>query len=552
MSETEDEEFEVIRDGDERVGISPQAGEVREEHKQEEQAENVETEPAEAKASIEPPVQHEEPAVSSDTGLTEAADHSGAGSGAENNENEQTEAVKADPVHQEKNPEPVVPSDPTKIKIRKRERPVQAIGGLGRKRRTEDSGIVPARATANSTVPSWMVKKPKPSETEPDHEPEPIPIPANVASSRVPLASWLRKEDLEKVHSKEDHGSYKKPSRRGNVQEQSHAAQLAREKEDLYRRNMQAQKQNIDLVVKDHYNKRTNIARAEQRHLSPIIKLKNFNNAVKYMLINNYTRPGDRVLELGCGKGGDMIKWNVADISNYVGIDISNASITEAISRYHRIRPNYRATFITGDCFGKTLPEVIASQPYPIDFPMDVVSMQFCLHYAYENEFKARTMLQNVSKSLKTGGFFIGTIPNSDFIKFKIKHLKPDSKTFGNSLYSVTFESKPDPEGSFRPPYGHIYNYYLKDAIDNVPEYVVPFESFRALALEYDLELRYKESLPDVFRNNMPKYFNKFSEKMKEGLKRSDVDEKNRPKYGVEGDEKEAVQFYLAFCFVKK
>lgn len=43
---------------------------------------------------------------------------------------------------------------------------------------------------------------------------------------------------------------------------------------------------NVDQIVRQHYNERTFIAKKVKRHLSPIIKLRNFNNAIKYMLID--------------------------------------------------------------------------------------------------------------------------------------------------------------------------------------------------------------------------------------------------------------------------
>ena len=61
---------------------------------------------------------------------------------------------------------------------------------------------------------------------------------------------------------------------------------------------------------------------------------------------------------------------------------------------------------------------------------MDIVSAQFSLHYSFESEEKVRTLLTNVTRSLRSGGTFIGTIPSSDFIKAKIvdKHLQRDEK----------------------------------------------------------------------------------------------------------------------------
>lgn len=45
--------------------------------------------------------------------------------------------------------------------------------------------------------------------------------------------------------------------------------------------------------------------------------------------------------------------------------------------------------------------------------PFDVVSMQFCMHYAFETEEKVRMMLLNATQYLRPGGVFIGTIPNA-------------------------------------------------------------------------------------------------------------------------------------------
>ncbi len=52
---------------------------------------------------------------------------------------------------------------------------------------------------------------------------------------------------------------------------------------------------------------------------------------------------------------------------------------------------------------------------------LDVVSMMFCMHYAFETEAKARQMLKNVAGALKKGGRFIGCIPNSHVISARVE-----------------------------------------------------------------------------------------------------------------------------------
>ena len=45
--------------------------------------------------------------------------------------------------------------------------------------------------------------------------------------------------------------------------------------------------------------------------------------------------------------------------------------------------------------------------------------------------------------------------------------------SFGNSVYTIRFESRTE-----RPLFGHRYWFFLKDAVDDVPEYIVHWENF--------------------------------------------------------------------------
>jgi mRNA (guanine-N7-)-methyltransferase len=296
-------------------------------------------------------------------------------------------------------------------------------------------------------------------------------------------------------------------------------------------------------VVRDHYNTRPNQGR-EQRNLSPIVNLRNFNNWIKSTLIRNFTEAGNHVLDMGCGKGGDLMKWDKANVASYTGIDLANVSIDQARGRYQNMRnARFKAQFFAYDCFGKPIAPLLP----PDQRKFDIVSMQFCLHYAFETEAKARQMLENVSASLTRGGKFLGTIPDSDAIISHVSKLPLGKKDWGNDIYKVEFENQPPPgpDVVFRPPFGHKYTFYLKDAVDIVPEYVVPFEAFRALAEEYNLELLYKKGFHDVFEE----YKDTFEggtllDKM--GVVRKDGSR------GIEGDEREAAGFYAAFCFEKR
>ena len=76
--------------------------------------------------------------------------------------------------------------------------------------------------------------------------------------------------------------------------------------------------------------------------------------------------------------------------------------------------PRFAASFFALDCYEHLLRDRL---PSPIlARPFDVVSMQFCMHYAFESVQKARMMLENVSRWLRSGGRFIGTIPNDKLL----------------------------------------------------------------------------------------------------------------------------------------
>ncbi|SCW00534.1 LAFE_0C06304g1_1 [Lachancea fermentati] len=383
-------------------------------------------------------------------------------------------------------------------------------------------------------------------------EEETVSLPANAENEATPEDAQgdAHEEDQKKPQFK----LAKRRHQRYDADERRKKYQLQKLREEQIKRHeieMTASKVvNVDQIVREHYNERTFIAKRRKRHLSPIIKLRNFNNAIKYMLIDKYTNPGNVVLELGCGKGGDLRKYGQAGVSQFIGIDISNASIVEAQKRFSSMgNLAFQVILITGDCFGESLG--VAVEPFPeCRFPCDVVSAQFSLHYAFESEEKARRTILNVAKSLKVGGYFFGTIPDSEFIRYKLNKFSKDVEkpSWGNSIYKVTFENNDYQQNDYEFPnsYGQMYTYWLEDAIDNVPEYVIPFETLRSLADEYGLELELQMPFNKFFVQEIPKWIERFSPRMKEGLQRSDG------KYGVEGDEKEAASyFYTVFAFRK-
>ncbi|KAG5941753.1 hypothetical protein E4U53_007366 [Claviceps sorghi] len=445
----------------------------------------------------------------------------------------------------------------------------------------------------------------------------------------------------------------KRPGTRARISEAEREAirqrQLEREREQAAQHAAaveQSRTRGVHDVVREHYNNVPERGRQWRTTDSKIKGLRVFNNWIKSCIIQRYSpdedhEPGSRelgrssgkellVLDVGCGKGGDLNKWQQAPqpIQLYVGLDPAEVSIEQAKDRYRNIcsrggggggrgggrggfnrRPPPRvfdARFHVKDCYGESIEDIdivqqVGFDPSPMNHRgFDVVTMMFSMHYAFESERNARTMLRNVAGALKKGGRFIGCIPNSDVLSERVRQFneqaaaKRAEKTqkekekelqkqrqegeqggktedgdaaaapeaepedgeleegeaeptaeWGNSIYRVRFPGKTPEDGVFRPAFGWKYNFFLDEAVEEVPEYVVPWEAFRALADDFNLELQFHRTFREIWdaEKDDPE-LGPLSERM-------GVRERGGGPLLVSDEEMEAASFYIGFCFYK-
>lgn len=117
------------------------------------------------------------------------------------------------------------------------------------------------------------------------------------------------------------------------------------------------------------------------------------NNVVKKDLLNTWVPRGSRVLDVGCGQGGDVHKWRHVGVSTLLGIDPNPWAIREA----RRRSKDYDGfTFGVGD---------IRSAPSD---EFDVVCYNFSLQY------QPLVLLPEITRRLRRpGGLFIGVVTDS-------------------------------------------------------------------------------------------------------------------------------------------
>ncbi|KAJ5928887.1 hypothetical protein N7466_007843 [Penicillium verhagenii] len=400
-----------------------------------------------------------------------------------------------------------------------------------------------------------------------------------------------------------------------------------RDRQELEDAERMSRGRGVSDVVRQHYNAVPERGREWRKTESKIKGLRSFNNWVKSTLIQKFAPdeefgarfndtkdwaddsmgppPVDDkkllVLDLGCGKGGDLGKWQLAPqkVELYVGLDPANISIEQARDRYASMRsgpgrqrgrrpppPLFHGEFQTKDCFGESLGDVRIIQQVGFDANagpggsimasrwgagggFDVITSMFAIHYAFESEEKTRQMLSNVAGCLKKGGRFIGVCPNSDMITSRVSAYHeqrrgreaakpPQSEApedgeveeeekceWGNDIYRVRFPGATPEDGVFRPPFGWRYTYFMREAVEEVPEYVVPWEAFRALTEDYNLELQYRKPFLDIWEDEKnDRELGPLSERM-------GVRDRATGALAMTEEEKEAASFYHAFCFYK-
>lgn len=125
--------------------------------------------------------------------------------------------------------------------------------------------------------------------------------------------------------------------------------------------------------VRGHYNQHRDLS-LQGRHLSRLIFLRKFNNWVKLTEILRYGAQAKqngqlRVLDLCCGKGADLYKWERAGATHYVGVDLAINRLREARDKVYDPRKLH---------FGGFLKEAdVGSVQLTRDFPASIKSREF-------------------------------------------------------------------------------------------------------------------------------------------------------------------------------
>eukprot|EP00903_Cladosiphon_okamuranus_P012281 g11517.t1 len=293
-----------------------------------------------------------------------------------------------------------------------------------------------------------------------------------------------------------------------------------------------------------------------QQASSFIYHLKRFNNWVKATLISkankDTTNAGLRVLDLACGKGGDLGKWaaHPDGVEKYVGSDIAFGSLEHLVERMAKSvekggRVNWRKVPVklfeadlgrndvqrdqvrVWENMGERPGEWDEKIPLKEGDVFDVASMQFALHYMGQTEGRMRRFLHEVSRHLRVGGIFIATTMDSRVLIQLLMGSSEQSwdSSLGrttrkveiederkNNLLSIMFKNPYESylrqhaeDGDACGPFGLEYTFTLretelnKNAVDEVPEWMLPLSALKEAAADYGLNLETAQNFHEFY-----------------------------------------------------
>lgn len=273
------------------------------------------------------------------------------------------------------------------------------------------------------------------------------------------------------------------------------------------------------------YNEMTNNAKKVSRRNTKNIR--KWNNLVKRFLIKQSIFPpgwihGVKVLDLTCGRGGDMGKiLQYHHVKRYRGIDISDDAVQEAIKRstfhnkHHAILDfacmdmnktdaqfNYfNALEKATTCENPTYKILELNEPY--DFlakkchTFSMINMQYSLHYFCKTKKQLTALIKKIAECLNTTGKWIGTLPCSDRIQEAV-----------NGTYTLPSfcEIKPAKRWKGSGRFGDPYTFYLQDCVPCVEEYLCPKQILCDIAKKCGLRNVYFENAGIFLKHTVNKY----------------------------------------------
>ena len=296
------------------------------------------------------------------------------------------------------------------------------------------------------------------------------------------------------------------------------------------------------------------------RKQSLTINLQRFHNFIKKNILlqffNHYFNSNERkvnLLDLACGRGGDLYKWKQSNISLIVGVDLVYDNIYNsedgACKRYQLMlqesgqdnnlmdpkfnyKKNPRVFFFNADS-GQSIEEQLFHHSNKLEKDtynklwnvkgtsqfsphlelekFNIISVQFALHYFFESKSKLDGFIQNVKKNIRLGGILIGCCYDGNNILNEFNQINGkvlEGFQDDEKIWKITkqYDNDLNEFNNSIMDLGQKIGVYMYSINAEHTEYLVNFDLFTKYLEEYDIV----PLEPEDFQNDpiLEKYYN--------------------------------------------
>jgi SAM-dependent methyltransferase len=236
--------------------------------------------------------------------------------------------------------------------------------------------------------------------------------------------------------------------------------------------------------------------------------MKSFNNWVKSILIHTYcsefspsvgeNKKRPRVLDIGCGRGGDLEKMYHARVGECVGIDPDYSNLfsktDSATVRYNNMKSKYpsftKYTFIQAfgdlpfksDIQAKRIPNMSPDNKKNMDMflneksKFDMINSMFTIHYCFDSNESVQNLINNITTHLKPFGYVLYTLFDANEVTKLLGNKNAYTSYYTNEegIKTKLFEIIKNYEGDVKDEPGQTINVYQKWISENtLPENLV-------------------------------------------------------------------------------
>ena len=322
--------------------------------------------------------------------------------------------------------------------------------------------------------------------------------------------------------------------------------------------------------------------------------LRDFHNLfVKKMLIHSVGKTGDSLIDLACGRAGDLPKWVARNLSFIFGIDVSQQNLENktngACARFLNYKKQYkqvphalfvhgnsslnirsgeamysekgaeiaRAVFGNGEKNVEKLGKGVARQYARGANGFNITSCQFALHYFFESKQTFFNFIRNVAECTKINGYFIGTSYDGESLFKRLKTSLPGESisiyaSGEKKMWEVTKEYDHDEFHAEDTCLGYKINVFQESINKSFHEYLVNYSYLTRIMENYGFRLIGKSEAKSLGFNDGTGMFHDLFNSMMDEIRRDPSKEQEYKNAPMMSANEKSVSFLNRYFIYKK